>query len=79
MMGLIGRIFGHNDTSSGDGAYAKAMTVSEDLIARMREASRSTDPARAVMADIWSQKNNIPFMATVYEAVQEMKAATDQE
>lgn len=55
-------------------AYAKAMNESDDLLRQMKEASRSTDSARGVMADIWHQRNNVPFMVTVREAVLEMKA-----
>lgn len=58
--------------------YRKAMAVSEDLLTRMREASRSTDAARAVMADIWLQNHNVPFLTTVYESVQEAKSPTSQ-
>lgn len=64
--------------SAGDCAYHQAMAVSEDVLTRMREASRSNDPARAVMADLWSQKHNIPFMASVVEVVEEMKSPLKQ-
>lgn len=57
-------------------AYHQAMGESGDLIKRMREHSISNDPARAVMADIWAQNRNIPFLTAVYETVREMKAAT---
>lgn len=52
------------------------MQISDDLISNMREASKSKDVFRSMMADIWAQHHNIPFMATVYEAVREMKSAT---
>ena len=76
MTGILGRLFGHGSTSNGDCAYAKAMTVSDDLIARMRDASESKDPVRAMMADIWAQRHNIPYMVSVYETVREMTVAT---
>jgi hypothetical protein len=46
------------------------------LIRKMREYSTSNDAARAVMADIWAQRNNVPFMTSAFETVREMKAAT---
>lgn len=63
--------------SRGDIAYARAMSASDDLLYRIREAGRETDAAREVIADIWSQASNIPFMTTVYEAVQEAKSGPE--
>ena len=62
----------------GQTAYKRAMEVSDDLIFRMREASSSNDPVRSVVVDILKRGHNIPFLTTVYEAVEEMKSATDQ-
>lgn len=59
-------------------SYDRAMEASDDLLTKMREASGSTDVARAVMADLWHQRNNVPFMATMVEAVAEMKAPLEQ-
>jgi hypothetical protein len=59
-------------------AYNRAMEDSGDLIDRMRGASRSNHIGRAVTADIWAWSENIPFMTTVYEAVEEMKSPMDQ-
>jgi hypothetical protein len=78
MTGLIARIFGRKSESRGDGAYHEAMRVSGDLLKRMSDSSSSTDAARAVMADVWAQNNNIPFLTTVYEAVQEAKSGIDR-
>jgi len=75
-MSILGRFFGNSDPSRADRAFGAAMQISDDLISNMREASKSKDVFRAVMADIWAQHHNIPFMATVYEAVREMKSAT---
>jgi hypothetical protein len=55
-----------------DHAYQQAMAASDDLIAKMRERSASPDPMRSIMADIWSQNHNVPYMTTIYESVQEM-------
>jgi hypothetical protein len=59
----------------GQAAYRRAMEISGDLISHMREASG--DPARTLTADIWANHDNVPFLTTVYEAVAEMRAATD--
>ena len=75
MSGLLRRIFGERRRHSS-GAFDRAMDTSGDLIERMRDASLSRDAFRGVMADIWSQKHNVPFMTSVYETVAEMKAAT---
>ena len=63
----------------GDLAYAEVMQESDDLLKRMRETSNSTDAARAVMADIWSQNHNVPFLTTVYESVQEAKSGPESD
>lgn len=76
MTSILGRIFG--SPPDEDDSYARAMNASDELIARMREASNSTDPARAIMADVWAHNHNIPFLTTVGEAVQEMKSGTNQ-
>ena len=75
-MRLLRRIFGDQAPSAGTTAYESAMRRSDDLIVKMERASRSKDVFPAIMADIWLQRHNIPFMTTVYESVREMKAAT---
>jgi hypothetical protein len=82
MTSVLGRIFGKDEEdaaapSRGDAAFAQAMHVSDDLLLRIREAERETSAARAIMADVWSQAQNIPFLTTVYEAVQEAKTGPD--
>lgn len=82
MTGLLAKLFSsraeERAPSKGDVAYEAAMNESDDLLRQMREASRSSDAARAVMADIWAQHHNVPFMTTVVEAVQEMKSGLEQ-
>ncbi len=82
MTSILGKLFpdrrGAPVPTRGDVAYAAAMGESDDLLERMHQNSRSTDVARAVMADIWSQNHNIPFLTTVVETVQEMKAPIAQ-
>lgn len=75
-MRIFGKMF-NRQPSRGDAAFSEAVRANTELIARMREGSQSNDPIRALMADLWSQHHNIPFMTTVYEAVKEMKVATD--
>jgi hypothetical protein len=79
MISWLRRLFGYDDPSRADSAFGTAMQESGDLIIRMREASNSNDVFRAMMADIWAQHRNVPFMTTVYESVQEMKSGTDQQ
>lgn len=58
-----------------DPAYSKAIEMSNDLIDKMRKNQDAKNPVTALMADIWMQRHNIPYMTTVYEAVQEVDAA----
>jgi hypothetical protein len=60
------------DTSPGSQAATEALAVSGSLLSHMRKASDARDPARALMADIWAQRHNVPFMTTMYEAYQEV-------
>lgn len=82
MTSILGRIFGgHAEAPApnrGDMAYAAAMVESEELLKMLRDSSDSTDAARAVMADIWAQSHNVPFLTTVVETVQEMKSPLEQ-
>lgn len=77
LMQLIGWI-NRGARSAGDVAYERAMSASDDVLSYMRDASQSHDPARAVMADIWAQHHNVPFMTAVVETVEEMKAPINQ-
>lgn len=74
MMNLIRCFLSRTSSEPRGAAYATAMSESSDLLRRMDEASRSPDAARAVMANIWRQRNNIPFMTTVHEAVAEVNS-----
>lgn len=76
MMAFINRILGREQRSSGSNAAEKALSVSDDLINRMRDASASKDPVRALLADIWAQRQNVPYIITMYESNREMKDAT---
>ncbi len=63
--------------TKGDLAYERAMDASADLLFRIREAGRETDVARSMMSDIWTQSENVPFMTTVYQAIQEAKTGPE--
>ena len=79
MMNWFRHLFGRREPSRADTAFGTAMQASGDLINHMREASNSNDVFRAMMADIWAQRRNVPFMTTVYELVQEMMSGTDKQ
>jgi hypothetical protein len=55
--------------------FEAAMKESGDLIQYFREASNDHHPIRAMMADLWLQRHNVPFVTTTYEAMTEMKSA----
>lgn len=82
MTNILGKMFpdrsGQPAPTNGDAAYEAAMCASAELLERMREASGSNDPARAVMADIWAQNRNMPFLTAVVETVEEMKSSIEQ-
>jgi hypothetical protein len=62
----------------GDFAFVEAMRGGDELLRRLRENSGLNAAARSVVSDVLARSHNTPFMTTVYEAVQEMKNATDQ-
>lgn len=64
--------------SPGEAAYRRAMAETGELIERMRKASASGDPIRGVMADLWFQRHNVPYVTTIFEANAEMSAAVSQ-
>jgi hypothetical protein len=70
-MTIFGRIFGDHHMTLGQAAYNRAMKVTDDFISQIRQASHS--PVRSVVSDVISHGDNMPFMTTVYEAVEEMK------
>lgn len=72
---MLKDLFHARRRSAADAAYDRAMAESANLIAKMRECSDDRNPIRAIMADIWAQNHNVPYVATVYESVQEMNAA----
>ncbi len=62
-----------------DVAYAKAVALTDDILFRMRKPNRDTEAARSVVADVWSQARNTPFMTTIYQTTQEMTAPLKQQ
>lgn len=53
-----------------------AIAMVNDLTNTMRAYSSGNDPVKALMSDLWQHRNNVPFMVTVYEAIQEVKPPT---
>lgn len=64
--------------SHAEASYSKATEALDEVIELMRARAASKDPVRALMADIWLQRHNIPALTTIFEAAAEMKAATNQ-
>lgn len=58
--------------SRGVAAYNRAMAESGALIQKMQNASSSSDPLRAIFADMWLERNNVPYATSMYETHQEM-------
>lgn len=54
-----------------------ALAATDELIERMRASSASNDPVRAIMANLWEQRHNVPYVTTIFEADAEMKSAVD--
>lgn len=65
-------------TASPDFKFDRAMAESEDLLARMAEARKSANPIQALTTALWRHRNNVAFMTTVVEAVEEAKAPIAQ-
>ena len=72
---MLRNVFVPRRRTAADIAYDRAMADSSTLIRKMRECSDDRNPIRAIMADIWAQNHNVPYVTTVYESVQEMNAA----
>jgi hypothetical protein len=68
-------LFSSPSTSESTENFRAAIRVSKDLIDQMRKDQDSRNPVTALMADIWMQRHNMPYMTTIYEAVQEVETA----
>lgn len=66
----------HRCPMPGDHLYKQAMDTSDDLITKFRENHR--DPIREIVADILTNRHNAPYVASVYETVQEVNAPLKQ-
>jgi len=71
---MLRNLFASRVPSAADRAYEHAKAESASLIAKMRACSEDTNPIRAIMADIWAQNHNVPYVTAVFETVQEMNA-----
>lgn len=84
MTSILGRIWSRRPAAAAAVAaepspYEHAMAVSNELIERMRAYSNGRDAARGIMADVWAQNHNVPFLTTVHEAVEEAKSPLAQD
>lgn len=81
MTSILGRIFG---TKNGNGAEVsrdsvdRAIEASDELIGRMRAAAAEEPPVQQMVAELFDQQHNAPYILTVFEAHQEMNAAVRQ-
>lgn len=76
MPSILTKMFGRSEPVPDN--YSRAMEISGDLLDRMQRHSHSKEPVLAVLADLWAQRNNIPYVATVVEATQEMNSPLQQ-
>lgn len=60
------------NVAKGAVAFDKAMSTSGELIGRFKHASESPDPIRAMFADMWLERQNVPYVTTLFEAHKEM-------
>ncbi len=63
----------HHVSGSDDAKYERAMQLSDEVVAKMRERTASPDPFRSMMADIFFQHHDIALIADAFEAQQEAK------
>ena len=61
-----------HDSGPSDIAYREAMRVSDDLLDRMRNSAVAGDVNRTLLGALLARRNNIPFLTSVYETIQEM-------
>jgi hypothetical protein len=63
---------------TADEKYQLAMRESDVLLADIREAEKTSDPIRAMMASLWAHRRNIPFATTIHESIEEMRSPLEQ-
>ena len=51
----------------------KAIKIADELTDTMRRYKSGNDPVEALIIDLRRHRKNVPFLTTVYEAVQEAK------
>lgn len=82
MTSLIGRMFSRAPATAAMAVeptpYQLAVAATDDLLEKMRAYSNGSDAARAIMADVWAQNHNVPFLTTMHEAAQEAAAGIKQ-
>lgn len=50
-----------------------AIKMADELTVEMKRYSSGDDPIKSLISDLWRHRNNVPFVTTVYEAIQEVK------
>lgn len=56
-----------------ESAYEQASRVADETINHIREARKSNDPIRALLADIYFQNHDTALIAEAYEQSQESR------
>lgn len=62
--------------TSSDEKYRLAMITSGEVLELI--SAKAGDPARDMVADIFANRDNVPYLTTAYEALQEMNAPVKQ-
>lgn len=79
MQKILNAIGRRRPQALSDAMYRQAMSSSSDLVRRLRHPPPEIEAARSISASVWARARNIPVLVTVYEAMQEMKAATHRD
>lgn len=59
--------------SAADEKYAQAMMLTNEVEKRMQDHASSSDPFRAVMAEIWLQNHDTTLVSDSFEIHQESR------
>jgi len=70
--------FRPNVSEDKNASYDRAMKLSGDLIDKLGEVAKARHPVLEIFVDLWTERNNVPYSTTMYEANQEMIAPLRQ-
>lgn len=59
--------------SNGHDKYSRAISMADEVTELMRERSKSADPFKAVLADLFFQAHDTALIADAFEASQESR------